>query len=91
MICRFDKDEWWPVFSFVEDDDWGDLVDVPEEFWERYQKVMDDFDALQADLVVLQRCVDRARKSGPDESWTPENIRDLWLRELAKKEAPAST
>jgi len=48
---KIDTDEWYPVYSVCDAPyAYGKEVEIPDEFYERYQAVMTEFNAVQ-DLI----------------------------------------
>lgn len=57
MKVAIRETEWWPVV-ILEDDfefEWGDEIEVSEEFFKKYTELMDRFDDLQVELRKLYR------------------------------------
>lgn len=48
-----DCDEWYPVCSASAKYKYGTQVEVSIEFMERYDKLLDDFDKMQKELIKL--------------------------------------
>lgn len=48
MLITIDKDEWWPVFEprKAEKPD-VNTIEIPEAFYERYRKVLIEFQEVQ--------------------------------------------
>ena len=55
MKIRISEPEWGGIYSFSEDD--GDftekLIEVPDEKYKEWQKIMEQFDSLQMELSNL--------------------------------------
>lgn len=50
MIVAISKDSMYPIYSLGE---WPQGIDVPDELFERYNKNMEEFDAIQDEIALI--------------------------------------
>lgn len=56
MKMHLYKDERYPDYTLVEPDKLDEAnVDVPEELYERYKRVFDEYNAVQLELTRLEK------------------------------------
>lgn len=57
MKIQIAKEEWWPVYMIENDPvyffDYSATIDLPDEFVERYNKIIEEFSKLQDELEVI--------------------------------------